>query len=176
MEMAVHSAPLLFFPSLLAGVLIAAGGVTWLLRVRRRGRLCPRCHATTICLVPGPLLRILGRAVFPRWCPGCGWEGLAIQPAHERRGPDGKVRLKGGFRWGLRPPPRPGFFSWSGEDTGIEAVPGSADRAGDSVPGDEAPTTSTGGTGDPDPSPEEGPSQDPGRNLRPRLGFRWRPR
>ncbi len=97
--------------------LVAAGVVLAVLAVRRRGRLCPRCGSTTLALVPSFPLKLLAKRVLSRWCSGCGWKGLALRPPHERRALDGKIHLKGGFRWGAPAPPPTRFFHWSGEGT-----------------------------------------------------------
>lgn len=108
----------LVIPAFLVGVLVSGAVVAWFRSVKRRGRLCPDCTSTTLSLVPGFPLRLLGNGVVVRWCPGCEWKGLAIRPSHERQSAGGKVRLKGSFRWGTPPPPPDGFFTWSGEEAG----------------------------------------------------------
>lgn len=89
--------------------------LTWFRSVKRRGRLCPQCASTTVSLVPGLPLRLLGKGVVARWCAGCGWKGMGFRPSHESLGPGGKVHLKGSFQWGSPPPPPNGFFNWSGQ-------------------------------------------------------------
>ena len=106
----------LVIPAFLVGVLVSGAVVAWFRSVKRRGRLCPVCTSTTVSLVPGFPLRLLGTGMVVRWCPGCEWKGLAIRPSHERQSAGGKVRLKGSFRWGESPPPPEGFFNWSGEE------------------------------------------------------------
>jgi len=116
MQSGPFSFPPLVLPAFVAGLLISAGCITWILAIKRRGRLCPECSSTTLPLVPEfPLKLFMGAAVL-RWCPGCGWKGIALRPPHERRSLGGKIRLGGGFRWGFRPPPKSGFLFKERED------------------------------------------------------------
>ena len=95
-----------------ASALVAACLVMALRVIRRRGRLCPRCGSTTVPLVPSFPLNLMGRRVLSRWCSGCDWKGLALRPSHEHRGLDGRIHLRGGFRWGSAAPPPSPFFRW----------------------------------------------------------------
>ena len=178
MEFGLPSVSPLSVCCFLAGASIAWTGVTWVLSVRRRGRLCPRCHSTTIPLVPTFPLKLFGRGVTSRWCPGCGWEGIALRPAHERRSRTGKIRLRGGFRWGFRHPPPPGAFSWRGVPQDPGEVPAPPDawgrRRGEPQErrGAPGPYPSFGGS-----PPHAGGKERMEENpppIRPRLGFRWK--
>jgi hypothetical protein len=108
----------LVIPAFLAGILLSAAVVAWIRSLRHRGRLCPRCSSTTVPLISGFPLRLLGPSLVRRWCTGCGWKGLASRPAHERAGKGGKIRLNGSFRWGSPHPPPNEFFSWSESENG----------------------------------------------------------
>ncbi len=113
----------LSIPAFVAGVVAAGVSVAWVLSLRRRGRLCPHCGATTVALVPGFPLRLLTRRLVRRWCAGCGWKGWALRPAHEGRDLRGKVRLNRGFRWGAQPPPPRGHFHWNRQESTSPDLP-----------------------------------------------------
>lgn len=162
----------------LSGASISWAVVRWALSVRRRGRVCPRCSSTTISLVPGFPLKLLGRGVIPRWCPGCGWKGLALRPAHERRSITGKIRLKGGFRWGFRRRLPPGIFSWREVRPAPGVFPTTPDVRDASrerpEEGRRAPESSS-PLSIPRPDIEGGGmTEDTPPPNRPRLGFRWK--
>jgi len=100
MEFAVPSVTPLAIPAFLAGMLVSWILVTWGLAVLRRGRRCPRCASPSLPVVLPRPLRFLGRRLTSRWCPECGWKGLAVRPPFHGRRVGGHVRLRGGFRWG----------------------------------------------------------------------------
>ena len=128
----------LIIPAFLAGILLSGALAAWNRSLRLRGRLCPHCASTTVALLPRFPLRLLMRNLVKRWCPGCGWKGLASQPAHERRGRSGKIRLRRGFRWGAPLPPPKGFFNWSGQEAGgrseTQSPAGNPDPEGPELP------------------------------------------
>ena len=126
LELAVYSPSPLVTSAFAAGILVAGIGVVRILRVKTRGRLCPQCGSTTVSLVPSFPLSLLGGRVLSRWCSGCDWSGLTFRPSHERRASDGRVHLRGGFKWGSPPPPPTQFFSWQGEENAPKESPGPA--------------------------------------------------
>lgn len=162
----------------LSGASVSWAAVRWVLCVRRRGRVCPRCSSTTLSLVPGFPLKLLGRGVTSRWCPGCGWKGLALRPAHERRNLIGKIRLRGGFRWGPGQPGLPGVFSWREARPNRGVFPARPDvwetSRKRSEAGRRAPEPlSSSAESDPD-FGDQGRMGDTPPPRRPQLGFRWR--
>lgn len=100
MEFAVPSVTPLAVPAFLAGMLVSWILVTWGLAVRRRGRRCPRCASPTLPVVLSRPFRFLGRKLTSRWCPECGWKGLAVRKPLHRIRIRRDVRFRGGFRWG----------------------------------------------------------------------------
>jgi hypothetical protein len=63
------------FMTLLWTVMLLAP-VALLIALLPTGRDCPRCTAETL-PIRSALLRPLRKLVSQRWCPACGWEGMA---------------------------------------------------------------------------------------------------
>jgi hypothetical protein len=181
----------LVIPAFLAGILLSGAIAAWARSLKLRGRLCPECASTTVALVPGFPLRLLGGSLVKRWCAGCGWKGLASQPAHERRGRGGKVRLNGSFKWGGTPPPPDGYFNWGGEEAEAQELISRLEEMEPegpelSLPGfqwRDHPRSPEGGGfnwaqgGGPPPIPFQFAGEEvqpPPRGILPKLGFRWR--
>ena len=98
-----------FFSAGVVGLALAGMGL-WLISVGRRGCSCPRCASPTFLLaVPLPL-RWVGHRVSERWCPGCGWRGLAIR--HPPRSEGQPRRSPGIARWSSERPSLPNPPGW----------------------------------------------------------------
>lgn len=86
---------LFFFVVFGSKVLLAAITIFLLLPSDRR---CNRCEADTILIrmsAPGrALARLLGGRIQRRWCPGCGWGGLARVDSRGRRDAAFRIHLR----------------------------------------------------------------------------------
>ncbi len=86
---------LFFFVVFGSKVLLAAITIFLLLPSDRR---CNRCEADTILIrmsAPGRVLaRLSGGRVQRRWCPGCGWGGLARVDRRGRSDAAFRIRLR----------------------------------------------------------------------------------
>jgi len=88
--------------------------------------------------VPSFPLSLLRGRILSRWCSGCDWTGLSLRPPHEHRASDGRVHLRGGFKWGSDAAPPSQFFTWQGEEiTGGETE----EQAEVGPPAEPSPTT-----------------------------------
>ena len=127
MEVAFFPLSSLALPAFLAGTVVAAVGTTWVISILRRTSLCPRCSSITISVVPALSLHLFGRRVVSRWCPECGWEGLATLPGKPRTGGRRTPRVKVKFRWGVSPTPPTSFFRWKEGEAEAGPEPRGAD-------------------------------------------------
>lgn len=78
---------LLYFFVAVGAKLVLAGLMIYLLLPE--DRRCSHCDGETLLLRPRPVGRLLYRLslrrIQRRWCPRCGWEGLARRPASPTR-------------------------------------------------------------------------------------------